>query len=44
MIGAAAETANLLCEFSIAPKKDAKQIKNKKGKVILLRSTASLNF
>ena len=42
--GAAAAAANLLYEFSIAAKKDAKHTKNKKGKVILLRSTASFNF
>ena len=44
IIGAAAAAANLLYEFSIAAKKDAKHTKNKKGKVILLRSTASFNF
>ena len=44
MIGAAAAAANLLYEFSIAPKKEAKHIKNKNGKVILLKSTASFNF
>ena len=32
IIGAAAAAANLLYEFSIAPKKEAKHIKNKKGK------------
>ena len=44
IIGAAAATANLLYELSIAEKKDAKLIKNKKGKIILLKSTASINF
>ena len=39
-----AAAANLLYELSMALKKDAKHIKNKKGKVILLNSTASLNF
>ncbi len=37
IIGAAAAAANLLCEFKIAEKNDAKQIKNKKGKVILVK-------
>tara|TARA_B100001564_G_scaffold310451_1_gene282158 strand:+ start:178 stop:423 length:246 start_codon:yes stop_codon:yes gene_type:complete len=40
IIGAADATANLLCEFSIAAKKDAKQIKNKNGKVILVKLIA----
>ena len=44
IIGAAAAAANLLKEFSIAPKKEARHIKNRKGKVILLKSTASYNF
>ena len=44
IIGAAAAAANLLYELSIAEKKDAKHIKNKKGKVILLKSTARFNF
>ena len=44
IMGAAAATANLLYVLSIAEKKDAKQIKNKKGKVILLKSTAKFNF
>ena len=43
-MGAAAATANLLYELSIAEKNDAKHIKNKNGKVILLKSTASFNF
>ena len=34
IIGAAAAIANLLYEFSIAPKKEAKHIKNRKGTVI----------
>ena len=33
MIGAADAAANLLCEFKIAEKNDAKLIKNKNGKV-----------
>ena len=36
MIGAAAAAANLLYELSMAPKKEAKHTKNRKGKVILL--------
>ena len=44
IIGAAAAAANLLYEFSIAPKKEAKHTKNRKGKVILLKSTARFNF
>ena len=44
MIGAAAAAANLLYELSIAAKKEAKLTKNKKGKVILLKSIASSNF
>ena len=44
IIGAAAAAANLLYELSMAAKKEAKQTKNKKGKVILLKSTASFNF
>ena len=43
-IGAAAATANLLYELRMAAKNEAKQTKNKKGKVILLKSTARLNF
>ena len=42
--GAAAEAANLLWEFKIAEKKEAMLMKNKKGKVILVKSTANLNF
>ena len=44
IIGAAAAAANLLCEFKIAEKKDARLIKNKKGNVILVRSVAIFNF
>ena len=44
IIGAAAATANLLYEFNIALKNEARHIKNKKGKVILLKSTASFSF
>ena len=44
IMGAAAAAANLLYEFSIAPKKEAKHTKNKKGKVILLKSTARFSF
>ena len=34
----------MLCEFRIAEKNDAKQIKNKKGKVILVRFIATVIF
>ena len=44
IIGAAAAAANLLCEFRIAEKNDAKQIKNKKGKVILVKFIAIVIF
>ena len=44
IIGAAAAAANLLCEFKIAEKKDAKLTKNKNGKVILVRLIAISNF
>ena len=44
IIGAAAAAANLLYEFSIAAKKEAKHTKNRNGKVILLKSIASFNF
>ena len=44
MIGAAEAAANLLNEFNIAPKNEAKHIKKRKGKVILLKSTASFNY
>ena len=40
IIGAEDAAANLLCEFNIAEKKDAKQIKNKNGNVILVRFIA----
>ena len=42
--GAAAAAANLLWEFKIAEKKEAILIKNKNGNVILVKSTANLNF
>ena len=44
IIGAAEAAANLLCEFKIAEKKDAKLINNIKGNVILVRSIAKINF
>ena len=44
IIGAAAAAANLLCEFKIAEKNEAKQIKNKKGKVILVKLIATSIF
>ena len=44
IIGAAAAAANLLCEFKIAEKKDAKQIKNKNGNVILVKFVANSIF
>ena len=44
IIGAAAAAANLLWEFSIAEKKEARQIKNKNGKVILVKFMAIFNF
>ena len=44
IIGAAEATANLLCEFKIAEKKDAKLIKNKKGNVILVKFIAKFIF
>ena len=43
-MGAAAAAANLLYELSIAEKNDAKDTKNKNGKVILLKFVASFNF
>ena len=43
-MGAAAVIKNFPFEFKIAEKKDEIDIKNKKGKVILLRSTARSNF
>ena len=39
-MGAAEAAPNLLCEFKIAEKKDAKQIKNKNGKVIRVKFIA----
>ena len=39
-MGAADAAANLLCEFKIAEKNDAKLIKNKNGKVILVKFIA----
>ena len=44
MIGAAEAIANLLCEFKMAEKKDAKLINIKKGKVILVKVMASSIF
>ena len=44
IIGAAAAASNLLCEFIIAEKNDAKHIKNKNGKVNLVKSTAKFIF
>ncbi len=45
MIGAAAAAANLLCEFNIAEKKDAKLTNNKNGNVnlvsVIVRSSLS---
>ena len=43
-MGAAAAAANLLLELSIPEKKDDKLTNNRKGKVILVNSTARLNF
>ena len=44
IIGAAAAAANLLLEFKIPEKKDERLTNNKKGNVILVSSTAKLNF
>ena len=44
IIGAADATANLLCEFKIAEKKEAKLTNNMKGKVIVVNSMAKANF
>ncbi len=44
MIGAAAAAANLSFEFRIPEKNEDKLTNNKKGKVILVNSTARLNF
>jgi len=41
---AAAAAANLLYEFNIADKKDAKLIKSKNGKVSLVKVTATSNL
>ena len=42
--GAAAAAANLLKEFKMPENKEDKLTKSKKGKVILVNSTANLNF
>ena len=44
IIGAAAAAANLLLEFKMPEKKDERLTNNKKGNVILVNSTARLNF
>ena len=44
IIGAAEAAANLLCEFKIAEKKDAKLTNNMKGKVIFVNWVAKANF
>ena len=44
IIGAAAAAANLLLEFKIPEKKDETLTNNRKGNVILVNSTARLNF
>ena len=44
IIGAAAAAPNLLFEFKIPEKNDDKLTNNKKGNVILVNSTARLNF
>ena len=44
IIGAAAAAANLLLEFRIPEKKEDKLTNNKKGKVILVSSTAISKF
>ena len=43
-MGAAAAAANLLLELRIPEKKEDSDTNNKKGKVILVKSTARLNF
>ena len=43
-MGAAEAAANLLCEFKIAEKNEAKEIKNKKGNVILVKFVANSIF
>tara|TARA_B100001115_G_C15615913_1_gene295412 strand:+ start:71 stop:373 length:303 start_codon:yes stop_codon:yes gene_type:complete len=44
IIGAAAAAANLLFEFNIPEKKDDKLTNKRNGNVILVSSTAKLNF
>ena len=44
IIGAAEAAANLLCEFKIAEKKDARLTNNIKGKVIFVKWVAKANF
>ena len=44
IIGVADAIANLLWEFKIAEKKEAKLINSKKGKVILVKVTANCIF
>ena len=44
IIGAAAAAANLLLEFKIPEKKEERLMNIKKGNVILVNSTARLNF
>ena len=44
IIGAAAASANLLYEFNIPAKNDAREINNKNGKVILVRFIANCIF
>ena len=44
IIGAADAAANLLCEFKIAEKKEAKHTKNKNGKVIRVKLIANSIF
>ena len=43
-IGAAAATANLLCEFNIAEKNDDKLTNNRNGNVILVREIVKSSF
>ena len=44
IIGAAAAAANLLLEFKIPEKNDERLTNIKKGNVILVSSTAKINF
>ena len=44
IIRATAAAANLLFEFKIPEKKEERLTNNKNGKVILVNSTAKLNF